>query len=71
MNQEKFCEALRLHIVKKHGRQSAAAKAWGVSGGFVSMVLRGKKTPTETMLKEIGLKRVQPEVRYVRRKEGE
>lgn len=70
MNQEDFCEVLRMHIARKHKRQVAAAKAWGVSQSYLSQILKGEKAPTDTMLKETGFKRVQPEVKYVRVKEG-
>ena len=59
---------LRAHIAGKHKTQDAAAKAWKLSPAFVSMVLKGKKSPTVKMLEDAGLERVEPVVTYRRKK---
>jgi predicted XRE-type DNA-binding protein len=66
MDKQQFCEVLRMHIAKKHRRQAAAARAWGVSESFVSQVLSGKKLPTDAMLADAGYKQVQTEVKYIK-----
>lgn len=66
MNKNEFCEALRVHIAKKHRRQAAAARAWGVSESYVSQVLSGNRAPTDVMLKESGFELVPAEVKYKR-----
>ncbi len=45
---------LRVHIARKYKTQSAAAKKWGCSPAFVSMVLGGEKDPTDWMLADMG-----------------
>lgn len=57
---------LRTHIARKYKTQRAAAKAWNVSGAFVSLVLTEKKAPTETMLEDAGFKRVAESAHYVK-----
>jgi hypothetical protein len=57
---------LRACIARKYVTQSAAARAWGVSDAFVSAVLKGHKKPTQQMLDEAGLKRVDSETVYVK-----
>lgn len=49
---------LRDHIAHRYGTQAEAARMWGVSSSFVSMILHGKKFPTERMLTELGIERV-------------
>ena len=48
-------EMLLLHIRRKYGKQSAAAAAWGVTGTFVSYVLKGQRPATKTMLDDAGI----------------
>lgn len=49
---------LATHIAHKYRTQASAAKAWGVSPAFVSMVIRGTKLPTAAILADAGLRRV-------------
>lgn len=58
---------LRAHIARKYRTQSGAAKAWGVSCGFVCMVLKGERAPTKDILNDVGLEAIVPNVRYVRK----
>lgn len=49
---------LRVHIARKYKTQFAAAKAWGISPAYVSMILKGSKNPTSAMLEEMGYTKV-------------
>lgn len=49
---------LRAHVARKYVKQKHAARAWGVSGVFVSNVLAGKKAPTAEILADAGIERV-------------
>lgn len=51
------CAALRAHVASKYKTQDAAAVAWGVSKSFVSLVLNNKRTPSNYMLKDAGIKK--------------
>jgi hypothetical protein len=67
-------EELRVYIARNHKTQSAAAEHWAVSRNFVSMVMLGKKQPTEAMIRDAGCKRITPpppKHRYVKIKEKE
>lgn len=48
---------LRAHVSRKYRCQKIAAKAWGVSAPFVSMVLAGRKSPTPQILEDAGIVR--------------
>lgn len=63
--------ALRDHIERKYRTQSAAARAWGLSCGFVSMVLKEERLPSKAMLDDVGLEAVVPKVHYVRKSKSE
>lgn len=66
-NQEEITQELRMQIARKYkGRQTNAAMAWGVSSSFVSQVLLQQKKPCESMLEDIGYKRVETAPRYVK-----
>lgn len=56
---------LRNHIRRTHRTQNIAARAWGVTPAFVSMILNGHKAATDAILAEAGLERV---VTYRRKK---
>lgn len=49
---------LKAYVKEKYGRQTHAARAWGVSDAFVSAVLTGRKNPTREMLEEAGFEAV-------------
>lgn len=68
MKDEQMRTELRAHIAAKHKTQDAAAKVWKVSPAFVSMVLKGTKSPSPKMLEDAGLERVEPVVTYRRKK---
>lgn len=63
-------EAVRMHIARCYKTQTKAAAAWAVSPNFVSQVVRGKAAPTQAMLTEMGIARVQDPVRYEKIKGG-
>lgn len=68
-NQEQITQELRMQIARKYkGRQSNAAEAWGVTPSFVSQVMSMDKKPCESMLQDIGYKRFEYPVRYVKAK---
>lgn len=46
---------LRAHVASKYETQAEAARRWGVSPTFVSMVLSGTKHPTAAILADAGL----------------
>lgn len=48
---------LREHIARRYGTMASAARAWGVTASFVSLVLRGGRPPTAVMLADLGLER--------------
>lgn len=48
---------LRAHVARKYRRQRFAAEAWGVSQPFVSLVLSGRKAPTQQILDDAGIVR--------------
>lgn len=56
MTEQKFLKLLKQHIFNKHGTQSAAATHWGLSNAYVSLVVNGVKTPSDVILKDMGLK---------------
>lgn len=66
MEKEELGHKLRVHIVSKYRTQSEAAKHWGVSDAYVSRIIRGHSEPTDVMLEEIGLKRVESKHNYVK-----
>jgi predicted transcriptional regulator len=49
---------LGAYIAEHHRTQAEAARVWGVSSAFVSMVMQGDKLPTAVMLDAIGIERV-------------
>ena len=49
---------LRVHIARKYETQKKAAEAWNVTQSLVSMVLKGKRAPTEAMLLDAGFTKV-------------
>lgn len=50
-------EALRV-LVAKHGSQTAAAAALGISVPYINDMLHGKRNVSDEMLDKLGLKRV-------------
>lgn len=49
------------HIRAQHGgwgTQAAAAKAWGVTATFISLVVAGKRLPNEKMMADAGIELV-------------
>lgn len=63
-----ICAELRAHIARKYKRQIVAAKAWGVSQGFISMAINGQRNPTDAMLSDMGLMRAPKANSYVKAK---
>ncbi len=57
---------LRVYIARTFKTQCAAAAWWGLTPAYVSMILSGKKKPTDKMLEDAGYALVQPEATYVR-----
>lgn len=51
-------ESIRACIDNKYGNRVKAAEMWGCSTGLVSHVLSGAKLPTESMLSDLGLKKI-------------
>lgn len=45
-------------VRRNHSSIRAAARAWNVSHGYLSDVLRGEKEPGEAILREVGWRRV-------------
>ncbi len=53
--------------VETLGGSTAAAKCWGVSLQMVSMVLSEKRNPTPSMLEDVGIEKIEPDVEYRRK----
>lgn len=51
-------ENLRLLIIEKYGDRKTAAAAWGCSVGLISLVIRGNKYPSDSMLNDLKIKKV-------------
>ena len=45
---------LLMHIRDRYEFQKDAAKDWGVTGAYISAVIRGKKRPSKRILAAIG-----------------
>lgn len=56
----------RLHLVRTHKNQAAAAAHYGVSQSTISLIKNGKKEPSDAMLYEMGFKRIQAAPEYVK-----
>ena len=54
MTEVKFLKLLKTHIFTNHGTQAAAAKHWGVSDNFMSLVVNGVRVPNTEMLQDMG-----------------
>jgi hypothetical protein len=52
--ENEFLEELRVYVFRKYGTQTKAAEAWGLTQGFVSSVLSGRKNPTAEILEDVG-----------------
>lgn len=63
-------DELRKHIDRTYESQSAAARDWGVSRSHVCNMLKGRVRPTDRMLEDMGIVRVDPPARYERKKQG-
>lgn len=70
MRQIELIPELRAHIARKYKTQAEAARAWNLSPAFVSLVLKGVKTPSPVMLDDAQIAAVPGRVRYVRKKAG-
>lgn len=51
-------EKLSRLIEKKYGSQMAAARAWGYTQSYVSAVVVGRRTPSQVILAELGLRKI-------------
>lgn len=47
-----------LKVIKKHGSQTAAAKALGISDAYLSDMANGRRDLSDAMLEKLGMKRV-------------
>lgn len=68
MTKDEMCVELRVHIIRKYGTMSEAAKQWGMSVAFVSAVVNGHKRPNQAMLDDMGVERVEVPETYRRKK---
>jgi predicted transcriptional regulator len=66
MEKQELLHKLRVHIVDKYKTQKKAADHWGFSSTYISRILNGHNEPTEAMLSEMGLKRVQSARSYAK-----
>lgn len=53
--------------VAKLGGPGVAAKHWAVTAQMIWLVTKGKRRPTDAMLRELRLEAVESELRYRRR----
>lgn len=54
MTEVKFLKVLKTHIFNNYGTQSAAAREWGVSCNYVSLLVNGIRSPNKEILDEMG-----------------
>jgi hypothetical protein len=64
MTNEEMRAELRAHIARVHKTQTAAAAHWATGVSVVNMVLKGKREPYDSMLRDAGLERVKPPTFY-------
>ncbi len=57
MKEKQFLKLFKSHITDNHDTQADAARTWGVSPQYVSMVVNGMKAPNALMLADMGYTR--------------
>ena len=56
--QQRSAEQVLREFVARHGSQSAAAKALGISQPYMSDIMNGRRDLSERIMKALGLERV-------------